>query len=402
MVRGFKYKIGELLIFISIIFLSGHSLALVNGATFKIAFLFIGFLGCMIISRKIRITKKISSYYLFVFFLSIGMILAHSCNWNSNVWIDPAIILSEILLCYMISNRIEFSEFARKFSTLMCLFSIIAIAIYVLVNYGINIPNYTYTGLNGFNYHTIILCTWTGSYERICGPFWEPGLFATMNIYALLLEGAFSKEKPRIYVIVPLIIGILMTKSTAGYLLMVLAIYFIVFKNKRHKIWIDLLSAILISGAVIFSTNITEFLYELNPEVFWKLTESSMTTDTRLYSPLVCFLIFLKNPILGFGMNGAINMFNTYKSVFEIDALTSTNTYFLAAFGIWGISYTIFMMYSVLKHKEISMIMRSVLLLLMILLVNKEPHYLIMTTYLMIVYMNRNKFITKSLQGQKE
>jgi hypothetical protein len=66
--------------------------------------------------------------------------------------------------------------------------------------------------------------------------------------------------------------------------------------------------------------------------------------------------------------------------------LTSTSAFLLAAFGIWGASYTLHWIAAVLKQRAMPVMIRSFILVMVLCIVNKEPHYSMLMTYCIMFY----------------
>ena len=194
-------------------------------------------------------------------------------------------------------------------------------------------------------------------------------------------------------------IGVFLSFSTAGYILWVLAMYIVFCKNTKRstKIWVDVLTIAICIFLFFAADYIIDLLYMWKPAVFYKLRESSMSANTRLYSPIASFLVFCKNPFTGMGLTLATEQYNLYKYVFPIDALTNTNFQLLAEFGIWGISYTIFFLRGCFRRKEFSNIQKAMFVVLMFLILNKEPHESFVITSTIIFYLNKREEHAPSL-----
>ena len=361
--------------------------------------LVLGFIACALLCPIIRFPQKIKAEGIFVICIVIGAAMSYVLYRNQNVWLDPLLVIAKIGLAYLITQRLSFRQYATLFSNTMAFLSGVAIFIYVLLQAGISIPSYTYTGLNGRTiYHTIWLCSWA---ERIgagsvMGPFWESGLYSSMAIYALLCEGCFTGQKPRKLLMAIILIGIYLSNSTAGYILAILAMYIIVFQSRKYHTVFDFMTLLIMALIVFFSNQIIEMLVDWKYEVFWKLAEQTMTFNTRLFSPIACLRIFLQSPLTGLGMSYATAQYNLYKSVLGMDALTSTSAFMLAAFGIWGIAYTVFLCRGAWRQRQFSVITRILLCALLLMIVNKEPHTSILFTYIMMFYLNKNIDIDES------
>lgn len=375
------------------LFLSGHSYSIVASAMVDICVIIVGFVACALIYPHIHITHKIDPAKIFIICISIGVATSYLLYPGQNMWLDPILLLSKIVLAYAISRIIDFTRYSKFYSNTITILSGIAICIYFLNESGISIPNYTYVGLNDkITYHTIFLCSWFDSSvgrQCIMGPFWESGLYSSMVIYALICEGRFTGEKPRKVSIGILLFGIFLSRSTAGYILAAFALYIIFFKSKKYRVVVDIITFLITVAAFLFSSQIIETLVQWNPTVFWKLTEQSVTAKTRLFSPIACLLVFVRNPITGFGLSYATEQYNFYKTVFNMDALTSTSAFMLAAFGIWGVVYTLFLCRGVWLQRQFGFSTRILLLAIFLMIVNKEPHTSILFTYIMMFYLNK-------------
>ena len=390
-----KESIAHCLLACACVYLSGHSYAIVASSVVAVFFIAVGFAACILLgSSRLEIPQKINVEGIFIGSIVTGALLSYVLYSGRNMWLDPIILISRISLAYLITQRISFEDYAKRFGSLMTVLTIAAIIVYVLAQIGIQIPSYSYTNLIGIKNHTIWITSWTDISAghgniRLSGPFWEPGLYASMAIYGLLCEGCFSKRKPRKYVIVTLFIGILLSQSTAGYILAFLVITMIWLLRMKYKRATNIIILIAFLILYIFSDRIIERLYALNPDIFGKLVEQNVSANTRVFSTVACLRIFAQEPLTGLGMSYAIDQYNLYKPILGIDALTSTSGFMLAAFGIWGISYTLFLCRGVFRQRRFPLSIRILLFLVLISIVNKEPHTSIIFTYILMFYLNK-------------
>ncbi len=394
MLRIKKINIGMICIVIGMFFLSGHSLIIVSPTIVKILFIFLTILGCIKLQPKLKIEKKINDKILFIILIFSGMSLSQLLYFKYNAIVEVFMLMGRILAAYYICNCIEAKKFYKMFATLMGILTIIALIVHFLVEFNITVPNYTYISRNGFIYHTIGLCTWDDLSNELSGPFWEAGLYCSMALFAIVSEFCLNETKARKWIMITLICGIIVSRSTAGYLLLALTIYIVIFGKRKHNLVIEIVTVIIILFFYLYWSQIVQILYNWKPDVFWKLVEKSVTINTRLYSPLVCISIFFKSPVVGFGQTYALEQYIALKSLYGIDSLTSTTTFMLAAFGIFGISYTYLLIRGVFKQKQYSLSIRIMLFILIFVIVNKEPHTSIIITYIILFYLNTRGAIT--------
>ena len=392
-VKNLKRNVGLFFIIVGCLFSSGYAVALVSGTTVQLFFLGLTFWGCWLIKAPSKYSFcRINKGGLFVvyLFLSLGIVISYFANMFENSFIDHILVLLSMFSALAIASRINMQQFRMIFVNGMVFFTIVTLIVWILIQMGIDIPSYAYDGLNGGEYRTIGLCTWMEADPRFMGPFWEPGLFASFLVLAIIFEICFNDSKPRIPAILICTIGVLLTASTAGYSLLFIVLFIWFRKNKRFGIIFDLLSILVV---LLLYSNIDKLimlLADYNPDVFGKLVSGGVSFDTRILSPLACLLVFFKSPIFGHGYSKAIELYNGFKLLFKIDSLTSTSGYMLAAFGICGIAYTIGIMWICFKQVKFPIVIRGLLFLILFFIVNKEPHYHNMLTYTIFCMMARN------------
>lgn len=384
---------GILLLTVGVLYLSAYAYSIVGGMTIKIAMIMLCIIGCMLIRPLIYLPNKVKFVGITIFSISFGAFFSFILYKDNNVWLDPVFLILTMIVAYMITKRIEFSRFVHYYCSCMALFTAVAIVIWLFGELGIEVPGYIYTSLNGQQFKTIWICTWHMDYNRLMGPFWEPGIYASFAIIGIIFEGIFSGKQMRKYVIVLLSIGILLSQSTAGYIIVLFAYYILLRSKKKLSLGIDLIVILLTIIGVFYGETIIYTLVDINEDVFAKLLGDQLTTNTRLMSPLACLNVFFKNPFTGLGMNYAVDVYNTYKPIYHMDALTSTNFFLLAAFGIGGITYTIGWILAFINKKTLSLITRLLLCIVFFLILNKEPHYSIMLTYIFLFYLLNQKSI---------
>ncbi len=94
---------------------------------------------------------------------------------------------------------------------------------------------------------------------------------------------------------------------------------------------------------------------------------------------------FLESPIGGNGISEARGEAEAY-----ID--TCTSIYFLNVFGIMGIIYSIYWIYAICNLKKINFLARSVFIVIMLVILNVQPHKQILLTWcLLFVLLKESK-----------
>lgn len=372
-----KNRIAFLLITMGCIYSSGYCFSLVGGAPMRLLAIVITFLGIALLprvnSRPFLIRASVANFVCII--TVIAVFLSYFVNATGNTLFDHMILVLRFVAAALIAERISMETFSKCYVDTMIVFACVAIAVWVFQISGISLPGYQFQGLNGVAYKTILLCTWPIDSTDVMGPFWEEGLFATFLVVTVLIEGCFRKEKARISTLIICSLAVYLTQSTAGYILLGLAFFIIIRKQGRKYSFVDVLILLMFIVMFVNYDNIISWLIEINPDVFWKLKGDNYTYNTRLMSPVACFQIFMKAPLFGNGLTKATELYNGYKFIFHMDALTSTSVFMLSAFGVLGIFYTVGWIVAIVKQKNLPMLIRIAMVSLFLMILNKEPHY---------------------------
>lgn len=125
---------------------------------------------------------------------------------------------------------------------------------------------------------------------------------------------------------------------------------------------------------------------QINPTLFWKLGDADAVTKlTRLQSPSVCWDLFSANPFFGLGYGDALEAYSTVAaSSATIDSLTTTSFFQLAAFGISGFAMWGITIYALTGTGRLPLSSGIMLVLLFVIIINKEPHTASVMTYILL------------------
>lgn len=404
-----KYNISKLFplfIIIGVLLNSGYILNTTEYAfisTIFSIFMLLSFLVIKLFEGKVKLRIDKALLYFILLTLPIFMSLIMHLN-TYNLYYSIKLIFI-ILISYFIYKMINFEIFITNYNKLMMVLTIIALVVTLaslITNFDflptiVNRNNVNY--INGYVFYLIL--GGLSGLPRATSIFWEPGIFATFLIFSLILESFFKQKKKSYLNIVVFSIGILATQSSAGYLLYSLYLIMVIESYKLRSLLKVLLNTTLLSVTCLFIVawdNIKSFLLNVNYDIFSKIFfENLQTTNTRLYSPLLNLDIFYSSPIFGKGFSQAELDYNFLKLNYDInmkvDAQTSTPTQLLAALGIFGAIYTLLWIISIMKLNNLSNLNKFYLLLIVMIILNKEPHILMLFTYCLLLYLyNHNKF----------
>ena len=93
--------------------------------------------------------------------------------------------------------------------------------------------------------------------------------------------------------------------------------------------------------------------------------------------------MFSKSPIFGIGVEEAVENI-------EYVADTSTSTYLLSIFGIFGGLYTLYWIVGILGIKNKNLMIKIMILIVALLILNKEPHQNILITWCFMFWGLKN------------
>lgn len=340
-----------------------------------------------ILNHKINLTVTL---------LFLGIVLSIVANLSIANSLSGFRVLITMLCSYILISIVPLENFTRYFTAQIKIIIVLsAILQPIIFAEGSNLPRIN-------DYYDLIIIT-SRSPDRACGVFWEPGVFASMIIISMLFDYYICKNKITVLGITLYVLGIFMTKSTAGYLLLFIVLLGLAWQ-KIVGLKQNVLSSIVFIAIVVAITLshevVIDFLVELNPDVFEKLVETnSATTSTRLNGPLINLEVFFERPLFGWGFTGSATeiLDRMYSSqINKVVAQTSTSTQIMASIGILGIIYSVAFVFPMFQKKKLSHLLfesKTIIAICMLLIVNKEPHIFIVATWLMLFYINQQKAI---------
>lgn len=343
--------------------------------------------------------KKLKVGFLEIFLLCISLVLFISLVLNNESINSYIGFMSILITAYFISKYYRLETFSKSYINIILGIVIISFIFnFTISRFGV--PGWTgtvYTTASDVPFYNLYLyftpkLTNASQIFRNQGVFWEPGLFASHIIIAMALEICFS-EKMSKRVLFLLFCGVISTLSTAGIMLLVF-IYILYIdrktEGKNRVIWFFLLTCLFFFGWINVQEIISTLQYISMP-LFSKLTSGEITTVTRLNGPLLNLKLFVEEPLIGYGINGANNRFIQEMFEYGVDSQTSTTTFILSAFGIIGSIYTVLWVFAIKNISRLNSVKKIVLFILLFIIINKEPHISIMSTWCILFVLLKNK-----------
>lgn len=382
---------------------SGYPLSTVSGNYFHLALIIpiaaflIKDLLFLNFNKPLIANSQLALYVI----LLLSILFSFISNGNYSFLNTNIKLVLIITFAYLFTKNVRFDNFIEYYVRVLKVIVFISLIGYVLINFEIILTSLpVIENVNGVRYYNGIVFfslkdfgfnTPSGTGRNI-GVFWEPGLYASFLIIGLLFEIGF-KKKFSYYTIGFFLIALLTTLSTFAYLMLLLLLAFKVGNRitKAQMFFVYGISAVVVIFLFLNYEALLNYLYVLKPELFGKVVESSISLTDRIESPLTNIKIFFDNPIFGAGLGKAETIFSNLTEA----AQTSTSTFMVAAFGIFGISYTVFFVYGIMSLKMLNSYMRIIVIILILLIVNKEPHIFFTITYIILFYflnVSREKY----------
>lgn len=293
---------------------------------------------------------------------------------------------------FIIASYITFNNFLRFYIISMSIISIISLMSYVLI-YLLGIPLHfgEIINPNGVSYYNGVLFFVNTLGSRVNGTFWEPGIFATF-IFLGLIANEFAQNIKSKWIRILLVITLLFTASTAGYLLLFTYIFIFTTKKIKNPISSTLLVLLFIVSAVFIFTNynqILDFLIDISPDLFMKLklgTDESKSVLARIESINAFWNVFTSRWLFGYGFMNAEIRYSVIMEELGLLTNTATSLYYLASIGIFGLAFSLVPLYGVFRISNMTFIVKTIFSLSVLFILNKEPHLFFMLTYIMLFY----------------
>jgi hypothetical protein len=267
-------------------------------------------------------------------------------------------LLVKILMANLIYNSLK-GRFSYVLFRVVSWLSIISLVGFILINLiGIKLP---FIQIDKFLTSYILYGTLPDDgFIRNNGMFWEPGAFAGVLTLCLVLNFKYLKHywvNYRYYLIF-IIVALLSTRSTTGYLVGFLILVFYNTKPQNLTLSLIVLSIIFFIGLFIYETN--DFLQDKVAHQFGQSNEQEIGefSNTRFGSIIFDFHYFYKHPFIGNGFEISTR-FSDHKYMFEgakgEDVIASGNAIsnFLASMGLFFVWGYFLLLFKTVAKKEL-------------------------------------------------
>lgn len=374
------------------IYNSGYALSTIYtfGMYLDIFFAYLFLMPIMFVFLKEKLNILLSSFLLLIFMIIATFFISRFSS--PHIYIS---LICKIIFSFGIVLVYEFDNVIKIFSKIMVFVSITSLVGYCLLNYlrilSLPIMNSANNVSYGVGYIFFYI---TYIPQRNCGIFWEPGIFASFLTIAIIFETMYKKDKKSIFRVLLFIITIITTKSTAAYGLLLFVFFYLVMNKlnaSSDKIIIYIVIFMIFIILIMIFYNYSSIIIKLgltsNP-VINRLVIENLKNESRFMSIIHNLKMFTKRPIFGWGFRYA------YEKVEHV-ADISTSTFLLNVFGIFGFQYTFLWIYGILKNKKANIFVNLTILIIFIMILNKESHTSFIFSWCIFFYFIKNTLSIK-------
>lgn len=349
------------LLILSIVFMSGSVIGWVTPLPLYLECLTIAIKICQMTKKRYAVSKRnlmIFAFVVFIFAANLTILSGPSEFWNRKT------LFLDFLAIFLCATTIEYEEYKEKYINVMFLISVISLIFWGLSLFRIQIgANIIDTGEAFYLMNPFYIYGWntaTSEYfmrtMRNFATFWEPGCYqAWLNLALFFLlqhdnkgttNGIKEKRKTKWRIIKGVVLGItiITTKSTTGYLMLI--INFCIYYSQRIKS-IRKKDVIFIALGIIAITGILA-----SPIVVEKFSSSSSSYISyvrRLTDQVEGIKASLYSPLWGLGMYST-----EYYDIMELYGINGNSSGILrliqetgVPFGLW---FTVTQMSTVIKQ----------------------------------------------------
>lgn len=275
--------------------------------------------------------------------------------------IQPLMFSLGTLIFFACIDFYKFRILIQKWLSIICLFSIIAYAAYYFLGIPSRLINYP---LGGFNMVLRLFNMGTADNFRLASIYWEPGQFQIVIFFVLCLFldewSDLSQLKKNLKKHLFLIVSLILTFSTAGYLVLIVYVATMMFslvKRSRKKTLLLPLSLIIIGafGYMILNTSVIT-------EKFEGIDSDGTSAAIRLQDNLGTLEMITNRPLTGVGM--ASKEYERLTYLYDIHTSSNGWLKMAAEEGLPYLLFVLFAIYSGIKRMNLGVPVIMVLLIL--------------------------------------
>ncbi|MBQ4571486.1 MAG: hypothetical protein IJB21_07305 [Bacilli bacterium] len=339
--------------------------------------------------------------YKHLIFISLLFMTLITMIFNGELFLNFYLrFISVLIISFYLGTTYSFKEIKSVFVNFMFIVTVISLIGFFLVN-NTTLLNFLprFSNINDkeyaigviFNYMPVIP-------ERNCAIFWEPGIFATYLVLAIIFELIYNSKKYHIIKLVVFYIGLLTANSTAGFLLGFITLLFMFYSKVKHKkqnVIMNIVSMFFLILLLLVILNLDVIILNsslANNKYITKLLSDEFINSARMKAFVGNLKLFFDNPIFGVGIS-------SYELSVIPFADISTLTYSLAVFGILGLMISGGFFIGIVKQKRLTIFQKIIFIAVLFSILSKEPHLEMLFSWLIFFSLNNNKYATGEIEG---
>lgn len=386
-------KIRTYFIIIYLLIMSGSVLQnLYMESLQKINIIITCFLVFVEISKNKRFFCEIPKNALSIFLI---VAIVSSCI-NIIIWQDLGSIagylanISLLIVALIVAYKIDYLIFVECFVEIMLFLAIISLLFYYIPVISEILPSIhlkntaSYNGYMFYGIYAKYANAFYYTYKRNIGVFWEPGMYQGYLIFAMVLLSQNKKGRWDFVKFLLLAVAVISTGSTTGLILLLPVIYlFVMSYVEKHRTIYVVLSVIMVGLLVmllVFGQDVDTLMRLMFPtDVTTKLMDvNNISRNTRLYNIISDIKIIFSNP-LGVANSQISSLREISMSSFGRNVDASVTNSSLTMCLLYGIVSGILYLWITVKGSlgiAKSYVSGIVVTLIVLIIINTEPHYL--------------------------
>ncbi len=336
-----------------------------------------------------RMSSKLWLYILLI----ITIFFVHGLTLQYISTLAYVNFISKILFGWYVYT-ITGKDFSQIFLKVVIQIAKISLICFVLINLLGLSPYLPVLG----NFNTLFIYNYKIGHElQNSGILWEPGAFAGLLVFTILLNiSDFTKNirniKSEYFV---LIIAIISTQSTGGYLFLLILILFAIFKKIGFR---ELVISILIFSISLFVFNRFEFLGEkiINQKDAAQEQEIGDFSNTRIGSWYFDLHYILKRPLFGNGFD-EMERYSDHRFLIKLDkkALDGNGNSLSNTWAKIGAIFILFYFISVyFRLRRFSNLRNTSLIVLILFLMFQHEDWFNFPLFLSLNFINLDQNVT--------
>lgn len=369
---------------------------IINKSTYQWVFYASGLLGGLLYGlslQKVQSPLNRAFPFLLLFLFNALFYADQMTSQSLNELIGVAL---DFLVTAIICGYIDTDRFAKYYIDTMVILSLVSIPCFIIANtsesFALSFCQPGYDWKTEFGYSLLYTWGWFGTIKtRNSGPFWEPGAFQGFILLAILMllyevDCGLIKKGRRKWILIALVLTMITTGSTTGYVLLVAII--ITQWNRVNQMFNEFPKKLRYAFALILAISVTIVIVQ-SGNIGDKIGgANSASTLIRVSDLINGFSMWTKNPLLGLGLT---DNRQTLRGILGVSTNDSVGLSFMAyTYGIPFLLYYLYCMAIGIKGFFKGNRRQTIVLYVMFLVLHMTEGLWWLPVYLYIIFSKSN------------